>query len=268
MNKKQIEKIAKSVKSDKEFKATIEKFRIEERKNAVNNLIKTAKVAGIACAAIVIAVVTIGVINNVDFKTASEPNVVKAIIKTEKGDIMLELNKDAAPRTVANFVHNAKNGFYNNSFFNRIIKDGILEGGVPQNGIPLNNQPPAPRPGIKDSIDYEITNLNHDKWSIAMASIDGKASKSIFYVCLSPQPKLNGKGLVFGKVVEGMDVVTALSNVKLVKQVDDKEIAKDKEGKPLKNQEHNGMLYQVSNDEVSRAQNEEDVRIKEVQIIE
>lgn len=268
MNKKQIEKIAKSVKSDKEFRATIEKIRLQERKSTIKSLIATAKVAGLACAAIIIAVIAISIANNVDLKSASNTNIVKAIIKTVKGDVVLELNKDAAPRTVANFIRNAKNGFYNNSFFNRIIKDGILEGGVPQNGIPLNNQPPAARPGIKDSIDYEITNLNHDKWSLAMASIDGKASKSIFYICLSPQPKLNGKGLVFGKVVDGFNVVTDLTNVKLIKQVTDKEIVKDKEGNPIKNQDNNGILYQVANDEISRAENEDNVRIKEIQIIE
>jgi cyclophilin family peptidyl-prolyl cis-trans isomerase len=268
MNKKQIEKIAKAVKSDKEFKATIEKFRIEERKNTVNNLIKTAKIAGIVCAAIVIAVVTIGIINNVDFQSNASVNTVRAIIKTTKGDVILELNKDAAPRTVANFINNAKNGFYNNSFFNRIIKDGILEGGVPQTGISIQGQPAAARPGIKDSMDYEITNLTHEKWSVAMAAIGGKASKSMFYICLSPQQKLDGKGLVFAKVVDGFDVVTKLTDVKLIKQVTDNEIIKDDKGNPIKNQEHNGMLYQVANDEVSRAEDEESVRIKEVQIIE
>lgn len=268
MNKKQIEKIAKTVKSDKEFKATIEKIRVEEKKNTVKALINTAKVAGIVCGAAILAALVLGIVNNVNFAATAKANTVKAIIKTTQGDITLELNKDAAPRTVANFIDNSKNGFYNKSFFNRIIKDGILEGGVPQAGISVNNQPAKGRPGIKDNIDYEITNLNHDKWSIAMASINGKASKTHFYICLSGQPKLNGKGLVFGKVVDGFDTITKLTNVKLEKQVLDKEIIKDKDNKVVQSQEHNGTLYQVSNDEVSRAENEDDVRIKEVQIIE
>lgn len=268
MNKKQIEKIAKTVKSDKEFRATIEKIRVEEKKNTTKALINTAKIVGIVCAAAIIAAVVLGIINNVDISTAAKPNTVKAIIKTAQGDITLELNKDAAPRTVANFIENAKNGFYNKSFFNRIIKDGILEGGVPQNGTPLENQPLKARPGIKDSIDYEITNLNHDTWSVAMASIDGKASKSIFYICLSAQQKLNGKGLVFAKVVDGFDTINKLTNVKLINQVLDSEIAKDDEGNPTQNQQHNGILYQVASDEKSRAENENDVRINEIQIIE
>lgn len=268
MNKKQIEKIAKTVKSDKEFKATIEKIRVEEKKKTTKALINTAKIAGIVCGVAIIAAVVLGIVNNVNLVASQKTNTVKAIIKTVKGDITLELNKDAAPRTVANFVENVKNGFYNKSFFNRIIKDGILEGGVPQDGVSVDGQPAKSRPGIKDTTDYEITNLNHDTWSVAMASIDGKASKSIFYICLSAQQKLNGKGLVFGKVVDGFDTIKKLADVKLIDQVTSSEIAKDDKGNIAKTQQNNGTFYQVSNNEKSRAENEEDVRIKEVQIIE
>jgi peptidyl-prolyl cis-trans isomerase B (cyclophilin B) len=270
VNKKDYEKLAKTVKSDKEYRATIQKIKEQEKKQAAKNLINTIKITGIVAGAVILTVLGFAIANNVTFTSAAaKTDTVKAIIKTSKGDITLELDKTAAPRTVANFVQNVKDGIYTKSFFNRIIKDGILQGGVPQDPVSINGQPPAHRPGIKDTQDYEVTGLKHDRWTIAMASTDGKANKSIFYINLSNQQKLEGKGVVFGKVVDGYQVIADLTNVKLTTQVLSNEIAIDSKTKTqATSQSHNGTLYEVSNNEVSRAQKEDDVRINEVLIVE
>lgn len=268
MNKKEIEKLAKSVKSDKEYRATIARIKDQERKQAAKALINTIKVTGIAAGAVIVAVLAFAIASNVSLPASAKTDTVKAIIKTNKGDITLELDKTAAPRTVATFVQNVKDGIYTKSFFNRIIKDGILQGGVPQDPPQVAGKTPAHRPGIKDSQDYEITGLKNDRWTIAMASTDGKANKSMFYINLSNQPKLDGKGVVFGKVVDGYETINKLTSVKLIQQVLPGEIQKDKNGADTQNQSHNATLYEVSNNEVSRAENENDVRINEIQIIE
>jgi cyclophilin family peptidyl-prolyl cis-trans isomerase len=268
VNKKEIEKLAKTVKSDKEYKATIAKIKEQEKKQAAKALIGTIKITGIVAGLAILTVLGFAIASNVNITSTVKADTVKAIIKTSKGDITLELDKTAAPRTVAQFIDNVKNGFYNKSYFNRIIKDGILQGGVPQEGISLNGQPPAHTPGIKDTQDYEITGLKNDRWTIAMASTDGKANKTMFYINLSAQPKLDDKGVVFGKVLDGYETITKLSNVKLIKQVLPNEITKDKTGAETQNQSHNATLYEVTNDEVSRPEIEDEVRITEVQIIE
>lgn len=268
MDKKQIEKLAKMTKSDKEFRARVEKLRQEEKIRNHKNMINSIKILGIAAGALIIGLVIIGVINNVDFAVAQKADTVKAIVNTAQGKITFELNKSAAPRTVENFLDNVKNGFYDSSYFNRIIKDGIIEGGVPMDGKPVGNEPAKARPGYKSTMDFEITGLKHERWAVAMASTDGKANKTHFYMCLSAQPKLDGKGVVFGKVVDGFDTIEKLTKVGLKAQVLDSEIAKDKDGNPAKSQEHNGVIYEVANDEISRPGLIDEARIKSIEIIE
>ncbi len=268
MDKKQIEKLAKMTKSDKEFRARVEKLRQEEKARNHRNMITTIKILGIASGALILGVITLSIINNVDFAVAQKTDTVKAILNTSQGKITFELNKSAAPRTVENFLDNVKNGFYDNSYFNRIIKDGIIEGGVPMDGKPVGNEPAKLRPGYKSTMDFEITGLKHERWAVAMASTNGLANKTHFYMCLSAQPKLDGKGVVFGKVVDGFDAIQKLTKIGLKAQVLDSEVAKDKDGNPAKTQEHNGVIYEVANDEMSRPGNLDEARIKSIEIIE
>jgi len=106
---------------------------------------------------------------------------------------------DSAPNTVANFIYLAKKGFYDGLTFHRVEPDFVIQGGDP-NG----NGTGGPGYHIK----AEFNSRKHLEGTVAMArSDDPDSAGSQFYICLAPQPSLDGKYTVFGQVIEGMDVV-------------------------------------------------------------
>lgn len=122
-----------------------------------------------------------------------------AIIETEKGTIKFEMYPQDAPNTVANFVYLAKRGFYDGLTFHRVEPGFVVQGGDP-NG----NGTGGPGYHIK----AEFNSRKHLTGTVAMArSDDPNSAGSQFYICLAPQPALDGKYTVFGQVIEGMDVV-------------------------------------------------------------
>ena len=123
-----------------------------------------------------------------------------ARIEMEKGGtIDLELFPDTAPKTVANFKLLINKGFYNGLTFHRVIP-----GFVAQGGCPLGNG--TGDPGYK--IPAEFNQRPHLRGTLAMArAADPNSAGSQFYICLAPQPSLNGKYTVFGQVIAGMDIV-------------------------------------------------------------
>src|SRR3712207_200583 len=126
-----------------------------------------------------------------------------ATIRTEKGDIRLELFPKEAPQTVNNFVFLARNDFYDNVTFHR-----VLEGFVAQGGDPTGTG--SGGPGYM--LPQEDNNLAHETGVIAMARSPQGVSGSQFYITLSPQPSLDAQGFTpFGRVVSGMDVVRSLT---------------------------------------------------------
>ncbi|MBR2625383.1 MAG: peptidyl-prolyl cis-trans isomerase [Lentisphaeria bacterium] len=137
-------------------------------------------------------------------------------IKTNKGDIKLELDAAAAPITVENFLSYVKEGFYKNTIFHRVIPDFMIQGG----GFDTNfQQKPAHAP-IKNEAANQLPNK---RGTIAMARtmvVDSATCQ--FFINLkdndflnyrAPMPQLYGY-CVFGKVTEGMDVVDAIAEVK------------------------------------------------------
>ncbi|MGE0542779.1 MAG: peptidylprolyl isomerase [Dehalococcoidia bacterium] len=127
-----------------------------------------------------------------------------ATLKTEKGDIQVELAAQAAPQAVNNFVFLARNDFYDGLTFHR-----VLEGFVAQGGDPLGTGTGGPGYFIPK----EDNDLTHVAGAIAMAQTGaGDVSGSQFYITLAPQPSLDRQGyMVFGKVVNGMDIVQSLT---------------------------------------------------------
>ncbi|MGB9553010.1 MAG: peptidylprolyl isomerase [bacterium] len=122
-----------------------------------------------------------------------------AIIETGKGTIKIEMYPQDAPNTVANFIYLAKKGFYNGLTFHRVEPGFVIQGGDP-NG----NGTGGPGYHIK----AEFNSRKHLTGTVAMArSNDPNSAGSQFYICLAPQPSLDGKYTVFGQVIEGMDVV-------------------------------------------------------------
>lgn len=123
----------------------------------------------------------------------------QAVITTHEGKIRLELAFREAPNTVANFVDLAKKGFYNGLTFHRVIQRFMIQGGCPK-GDGTGN------PGY--FIPDETNQLKHEIGALSMANT-GKPNSggSQFFIVQWPQPHLDGRHTVFGKVVEGLDVV-------------------------------------------------------------
>jgi len=123
---------------------------------------------------------------------------ITAVITTHEGKITLDLDYKASPNTVANFVDLAKKGFYNGTVFHRIIQRFMIQG-----GDPLGNGQGGP--GY--TIDDEKNELKHETGVISMANRGPNTGGSQFFIVQWPQPHLDGKHTVFGKVTDGLDVV-------------------------------------------------------------
>ena len=137
-------------------------------------------------------------------------------LTTNFGDITLELNAEKAPITVANFLQYVESGHYDGVIFHRVIDGFMIQGG----GFDTNMKQKATKAEIKNEAD---NGLGNDKYTVAMArtSIPDSAS-SQFFINVGDNDSLNhtaptssGWGYcVFGKVVEGMDVVDKIRAVK------------------------------------------------------
>ena len=126
-----------------------------------------------------------------------------AIIKTNKGDIQIELYDEEVPNTVANFEKLAGEGFYNGLKFHRVIADFMIQTGCPQ-GIGTGDA------GYKFDDEFH-PDLRHDAEGIlSMANAGPNTNGSQFFITHGPTPHLDGMHSVFGKVVNGMEVVNAI----------------------------------------------------------
>ena len=127
------------------------------------------------------------------------------VMETNFGTIELELFWDKTPKTAENFLRLVLSGFYDSLTFHRIIPNFVIQG-----GDPLGNGTGGP--GY--SIDFEKADTKHNRGSLAMArSQDPNSAGSQFYICLKDLPQLDGKYVVFGKVVKGMEVVDKIAQV-------------------------------------------------------
>jgi peptidyl-prolyl cis-trans isomerase B (cyclophilin B) len=139
----------------------------------------------------------------------------KAVIETEKGNIVIELFEKDAPNTVANFESLIKKGFYNGLIFHRVIPGFVIQGGCPH-GTGTGG------PGYK--IKCEINPNKHLRGSLSMAHAGKDTGGSQFFICYDAFPHLDGLHTVFGKVLEGMEVVDAIKQgdkMKVVTIVDE-----------------------------------------------
>jgi peptidyl-prolyl cis-trans isomerase A (cyclophilin A)/peptidyl-prolyl cis-trans isomerase B (cyclophilin B) len=136
-------------------------------------------------------------------------------IKTNKGSIIVELNQDKAPNTVANFVKYANDGFYTGTVFHRVISGFMIQGG----GLDKNLNEKETRAPIKNEADNGLAN---NIGTIAMARTnDPHSASSQFFINVANNAFLNhteksdrGWGYtVFGKVVKGMDVVDKIARI-------------------------------------------------------
>jgi cyclophilin family peptidyl-prolyl cis-trans isomerase len=126
-----------------------------------------------------------------------------ATFKTEKGDFVVELYADRAPRTVENFVNLARAGFYDGTTFHRVINGFMAQGGDPT-GTGTGG------PGYQFADEFHPS-LRHDGAGVlSMANAGAGTNGSQFFITYGPTPHLDDRHSVFGKVVSGMDVVQGL----------------------------------------------------------
>lgn len=132
-----------------------------------------------------------------------EDQVYQVEMKTSRGTIQLELYPEHAPRTVNNFVFLAQEGFYDGVTFHRVIDNFMIQGGDPT-GTGRGG------PGYRFEDELDDNPLTHQAGVISMANAGPNTNGSQFFITHSPQPHLDGKHTVFGKVVEGKDVVDSV----------------------------------------------------------
>lgn len=136
-----------------------------------------------------------------------------AIIKVKDyGEMKIELDEKAAPNTVNNFVNLVNKGFYNGLTFHRVIKGFMIQGGCPK-----GNGTGGPGYSIRGEFSSNGFNnpLKHTRGVISMArSMNPDSAGSQFFIMHQDAPHLDGQYAAFGKVVEGIEVVDKIANVK------------------------------------------------------
>ena len=133
-------------------------------------------------------------------------------IQTDRGTIELELYPQHAPKTVNNFHFLAQEGFYDGVTFHRVIANFMIQGGDPT-GTGRGG------PGYRFEDETKGNPLTHETGVISMANAGPNTNGSQFFITHGPQPHLNGKHTVFGKVVKGQDVVDAIRQGDVMQRV-------------------------------------------------
>jgi len=139
-----------------------------------------------------------------------------AVIETTMGTIEIELFEKATPKTVKNFIGHAENGYYNGIVFHRVIENFMIQGGDPtgtgRGGESIYGET------FEDEI---VDTLRHSGVGIlSMANRGPNTNGSQFFITLVATPWLDGKHTVFGKVVNGLDIVKSIGKVKTSKPAD------------------------------------------------
>jgi peptidyl-prolyl cis-trans isomerase B (cyclophilin B) len=130
---------------------------------------------------------------------------------TDRGPIRVELAADKAPLTVANFVNLAQRGFYDGLKFHRVINDFMVQG-----GCPLGTGTGGPGYRFEDEAN---NGLRHERGVLSMANAGPNTNGSQFFITHVPCGWLDGKHTVFGKVLEGQDVVDAIKQGDVINSI-------------------------------------------------
>ena len=125
---------------------------------------------------------------------------------TNKGVFVAEMFEDKAPLTTKNFIELVEKGFYDGIIFHRVIDGFMIQGGDPT-GTGMGG------PGYKIKDEFGEGLKHDDEGILSMAYAGPNTGGSQFFITLAPTPWLNGHHAIFGKVVEGMDVVRLIGVV-------------------------------------------------------
>ncbi|MHA1342271.1 MAG: peptidylprolyl isomerase, partial [Promethearchaeota archaeon] len=134
----------------------------------------------------------------------------KVLMKTNKGDIVIELYPEHAPGTVQNFLSLTKKGFYNGVLFHRVIPDFVVQGGDPLTKDPSKRHLwGTGGPGYHIKCEVDNNPLIHKPGALSMAHAGRDTGGSQFFIVLKRETTkhLDGQHTVFGQVISGMDVV-------------------------------------------------------------
>lgn len=127
----------------------------------------------------------------------------QASIVTDKGTMVVDLHADLAPVTVNNFVFLARQGFYDGIVFHRVIANFMAQTGDPT-GTGTGG------PGYRFQDEFDQTLRHTGPGVVSMANAGPNTNGSQFFITHVPTPWLDGKHSVFGQVVQGLDVLTAI----------------------------------------------------------
>jgi peptidyl-prolyl cis-trans isomerase B (cyclophilin B) len=149
---------------------------------------------------------------------ASKPDIDDEVVvlETNYGRIVIELLPKVAPKHVENFKSLAREGFYDGTKFHRIVKDktkaNAIQGGDPNT---INGDPSIWGQGQRGqkTVPAEFSQLKHERGIVSAArrSDDVNSATSQFFICVTPQPAFDNQYSIFGRVIEGMNVVDSIA---------------------------------------------------------
>jgi len=127
----------------------------------------------------------------------------KVSMETTRGTIEIDLFPEYAPKTVNNFVFLAGEGFYDGVTFHRVISNFMIQGGDPTGSG-------RGGPGYRFEDEFDGNPLRHETGVLSMANAGPNTNGSQFFITHGPQPHLDNRHTVFGKVTKGQDVVDSI----------------------------------------------------------
>ena len=149
--------------------------------------------------------------------TTSEPQKASkevGVIETDFGKIVIEFFPEVAPKHVANFKKLASSGFYDSTTFHRVIPGFMIQGGDPNSKDNDRSNDGMGQPG-QPTVPAEFSKMSHKRGVVSAArkGNDINSATSQFFICVADVPRLDGQYSIFGKVIEGMDVVDKIVSV-------------------------------------------------------
>jgi peptidyl-prolyl cis-trans isomerase B (cyclophilin B) len=144
-----------------------------------------------------------------------------AEIHTSKGVMKVEFYEEDAPKTVKNFTDLAQKGFYDGLTFHRVIPNFVIQGGCPNSRAGAKGQPGTGGPGYKIDCETKGGHQYHERGVLSMAHAGKNTGGSQFFVVHDRQntAHLDGVHTVFGKVVEGVDVIDQIRANDLIEKI-------------------------------------------------
>ena len=143
----------------------------------------------------------------------------QAIIKTNKGEMKVDLYATETPNTVANFVKLAKKGYYDGLKWHRVLPNFVIQGGCPNSKDGASGMAGTGGPGYQIDCETSAEKQHHERGVLSMAHAGKNTGGSQFFICYDSFPHLDGIHTVFGEVVEGMEYVFEIKQGDKIKEI-------------------------------------------------